>query len=614
MKRTLLVASVTITALGSLWLGNVWLTGLRLARAQGPQASIHNAVLDPYDTPLLQGYRAYRDALIAGDPTVLAQLARRADDFLAYRSAMTLAEWADLDPATRLALYLRAAELRVHDPLARKENREFHLGLGAVAEAAGDVSAAVDAYAEALPHDVAVAALARLEEDPYRLSNHYFRARLHEEALDALGDRHAPSIEAPAYRSLGEHKKALDAYERWLALEPGNLDALYGRAWSHFYLADMATAKSLFEALPGSSGLYARALIVRREGDLTQAVNLMRESGNPDWLWLASGWLEAEDRYEEALSVYLAIAPTNSAYADDSAYRAFVLAGRLGDDEARRVAGELVPAGSFFALRMGGSPQLPTRNDLKQVVLEVQDRAAALARVGDLEAAVGELIFALRKAAAFDENEAEVIALAEALQSFGEFRQSQRAAQRYVSTGSVQLRTWLAAYPRAYRDSVLRAAQSNDLDPSLVWAIMRQESAFYPKAVSTSNAAGLMQVVPSTWNWLAELQDEEPANWFDPEANIRYGTYYLGWLMEYHEGDAELTIPSYNRGQGYIRRLFESTYVNRDKDEFFREIDALETREYLQRVTVNLETYRALYEGDPLALRSTTTEQGATGN
>jgi soluble lytic murein transglycosylase-like protein len=85
-------------------------------------------------------------------------------------------------------------------------------------------------------------------------------------------------------------------------------------------------------------------------------------------------------------------------------------------------------------------------------------------------------------------------------------------------------------------------------------------------------------------------------------------------LMEYHNGDAELAIPSYNRGQGYIRRLFESTYVNGDKDEFFREIDALETREYLQRVTVNLETYRALYEGDPLALESTTTEQGATEN
>ena len=54
-------------------------------------------------------------------------------------------------------------------------------------------------------------------------------------------------------------------------------------------------------------------------------------------------------------------------------------------------------------------------------------------------------------------------------------------------------------------------------------------------------------------------------------------------------------VSSYNRGQGYIKRLFEGPVVGQDKDELYREIDAFETREYLQRVMVNYEIYKALY-------------------
>jgi soluble lytic murein transglycosylase len=104
-----------------------------------------------------------------------------------------------------------------------------------------------------------------------------------------------------------------------------------------------------------------------------------------------------------------------------------------------------------------------------------------------------------------------------------------------------------------------------------------------------------MQVIPSTWDWLAELQRETPGNPYDVATNVRYGSFYLRWLMNYLDGDLELVIASYNRGQGYIRRLFESDAVALDKDELYREIDALETREYLQRVMVNYEVYRELY-------------------
>jgi soluble lytic murein transglycosylase len=105
-----------------------------------------------------------------------------------------------------------------------------------------------------------------------------------------------------------------------------------------------------------------------------------------------------------------------------------------------------------------------------------------------------------------------------------------------------------------------------------------------------------MQVIPSTWDWLAELQEEAPGDPYSPATNIRYGAFYLRWLLDYLEGDTELVIASYNRGQGYIKRLFESEYVAQSKDELYREIDSLETREYLQRVVMNYEIYKQLYK------------------
>ncbi len=111
----------------------------------------------------------------------------------------------------------------------------------------------------------------------------------------------------------------------------------------------------------------------------------------------------------------------------------------------------------------------------------------------------------------------------------------------------------------------------------------------------SSNAQGLLQVVPSTWTWLAELQKETPGDPFNVATNIRYGTFYVQWLLNYLQQDLELVMVSYNRGQGYIKRLFESSFVAGNKDDLYREIDTLEAREYLQSVMVNYQVYKYLY-------------------
>ncbi len=576
----------------SVWQGDL-LGGFLGGSRPIPRPAMHVALVDPLSRPGLEGYREYRDALEARDHAALDRIAYADDSFLAYRAALSLARAWDLSPADRIPYYVRADDLRLADSLARIQTREFHLEVARTAESAGDTDTAIAFYTEALATSEAQNALARLEDDAYRLANTYFQARLYGRALDALDGRAAPSITAPSYRALGDHAAALESYEDWLAQEPDNLEALSGRAWSHFYLADNELADAYFSELTGSNAAYGRGLLANRAGDITGAVAFLGESGEPAHLWLATDLLENRGMLAEALPVYERLAAGNSVYADQAAYRALVLSERLGDDARAQAARAQIRPGSYFSLVLGEPLVLDLEEPAGTAEPPVLDLADMLARLGDVDAAIGELLFALRN----ESGQAATLAIASKLQAFGEYRQSRLAAQAIVDAGSLDARAWRLAWPEAWPDLVRAHAGATGVEPELVWAIMRQESAFYPLAVSTSNAQGLMQVIPSTWDWLAELQREDPADSFDVSANIRYGAFYLNWLLNYLDGDLELAVASYNRGQGYISRLFAGDEVAGDKSELYRQIDAQETRNYLERVMVNYHIYHALSRG-----------------
>jgi soluble lytic murein transglycosylase len=585
------------------------------AETRVPRPPVHVVLVDPYGQPPLEGYGRVQALLRANDVAGLAAVAGELDGYLAYRVALLLARHEPLPAAERVAWFERVLELRIDDPLERAARRALHAEIGAVAEAAASAGAAgaaeraLAAYRLALPSQAAIDGIERLEPDPYRRANAFLQANMATRALEALDGRVAPSIEAPALRVLGRHAEALDAFRRWLAEVPGDRSALEGEAWSLFSLERWAEADAAFAALGGATGAYGRGLIAARQGRIDDGVAHMVATGQASRMWLASGWLESRGRVADAIDVYLRIARTGDrSLADDAAYRALILASRAGDAAAAARAEALLPARSFFALLLGGSLDVPADapaasdpGDASTAARAALELARALMTVQDPEAARGELLFALREASGRADAEAreDVIALAEALQAHhGEFRQSQRAAQALLDAGDRDPRVWRLAYPRAYPESVEGHATAFGVEPALVWAVMRQESAFSPVAVSSSNAQGLMQVIPSTWTWLAELQRESAGDPFDPDDNVRYGAYYLRWLIDHFDGDLELAIASYNRGQGYIGRLFAGDLVAGDKDELYRHIDALETREYLQRVTLHLETYRALYRSD----------------
>ncbi|MFA5550979.1 MAG: transglycosylase SLT domain-containing protein [Trueperaceae bacterium] len=555
-------------------------------------------------------YAALELALANGDTTTLFSLAHADDSYRAYLSAMYLASFEELPPATRLAALERGLALRVDDALKRTENLDLLVLQADLALAAGEREKALAAYRAALPDGRALTPFTELEADPYRRAAAFQSAGLQSRALEALGGLAAPSIEAPALRALGRYEEALAAYRRWLAEAPGSETALLGEAWCLFYLGRDEEATAAFTALR-ADGHYGLGLLANRAGNIDLAVSHLMNTGRADLMWLATGLYEARDRYADSLPLYLRLARGGSAYADDAAYRAYVLANRLGDQAAADEARSLLPHGSFFSLILGGAAAAPDPatapvGELTVAALDgetgtelattVAPLALGLHGAGYENAAVGELLFALREA----ERAGDVLAtveVAELLQSVDEYRQSMRAARELLSRGEDDLRVWRLAYPPAWPLTVVEESALHGVEPALVWAIMRQESAFSPVAISRSGAQGLMQVMPVTWDWIAELRAEEPTDPFAVRENIAYGATYLAWLLRYFGGDEELVIAGYNGGQGYVRRIFESEWVAEDKDEFYREIDKPETREYLQRVYENLAVYRVLYPG-----------------
>lgn len=565
---------------------------LKFRSAPLPLPAVTVVLRSPYQAESLLGsYHRLFEAELRRDRLALQRYAEEGPrDYLRYRTLLKLARDPRITASKRLAYLEQAMAFGLISPLRRDDLRRAQLELAEVAEQAGQRARALEAYQRALPLEAAVAGLARLEPEPRALARFFLEAREPLRALLALGQVEAPAIRAPAHAALGEFESALTAYERWLERSPGSLVAREGKFQALLALGHYSAARQLLTTLAFQEPLrlHASAALAEAEGDSSAAVTAYLQIGDDQGLWHASRLLETQGDAAAALPLYLELAEGTSDYQADAAYRAYTLATRLGDVERARAAAAWVPAFSFFGLLKGATVSLTTAV-LPQVQPAALRRARALERVGDPEAALGELLVALQQAP----DEVTTVALAEALQRRGEYAASSEAAARWTEHSRAQ-RTWRAAYPQAYRQSVEREAARWGVAPAFIWAIMHQESRFYPRAVSTSSARGVMQIVPETWSWLAELLGEAAADPFELTSNIRYGTFYLSRLLTMFDHDLAKSAAAYNGGPGYIGSVLEQEHVN-STDDFYRFIGRDETREYLQRVMLNYEIYKTLY-------------------
>jgi soluble lytic murein transglycosylase len=153
-------------------------------------------------------------------------------------------------------------------------------------------------------------------------------------------------------------------------------------------------------------------------------------------------------------------------------------------------------------------------------------------------------------------------------------------------------------YPRAYWDLFSSASTRLALDPYLLLALSRQESLFNPKATSSSNARGLMQLIPSTARKMASQQgmNTDQIRLYDPSVNVQLGTAYLKNLFEMFHGDEFHAVAAYNGGENAVMKWLAKSPG--PDDEWVENIAYKETRDYVKKVIGGRREYLLLYKGN----------------
>jgi len=157
---------------------------------------------------------------------------------------------------------------------------------------------------------------------------------------------------------------------------------------------------------------------------------------------------------------------------------------------------------------------------------------------------------------------------------------------------------WEMFFPVNFASIIFKEADKQKVDPYLLLALIRQESGFDPQALSTANAHGLMQLLPSTARLVAKGMKMNPpsvARLHDPEVNIPLGTKYFSDLLRRFDGQSDKALASYNAGEDRVEAWTTEGFA--DRAEFVETIPFTQTRNYVKTIDRNYWFYKTLYGG-----------------
>lgn len=157
---------------------------------------------------------------------------------------------------------------------------------------------------------------------------------------------------------------------------------------------------------------------------------------------------------------------------------------------------------------------------------------------------------------------------------------------------------WQHAYPEAYKTLVEKHAAVGQNPPYYLYAIMRKESGYDPHVLSYADAQGLLQMIPATTIRVAKQLKlpYAPGDLYDPEFNVRTGSWYIGHLLAKFKGQIPLGAGSFNSGPRPVMRWVDQN-GDRPIDELVELVSYMQTREYMKKVTENYARYAYLYTG-----------------
>lgn len=152
-------------------------------------------------------------------------------------------------------------------------------------------------------------------------------------------------------------------------------------------------------------------------------------------------------------------------------------------------------------------------------------------------------------------------------------------------------------FPLQYSQSVVKYSKEYDVDPFIIYAIIRVESKFNPYAKSNKGAMGLMQITPQTGKYIAELlntDNYEESKLYNTDLNIQFGAFYFSKLYNDFNRDVDCALAAYNGGRGNVNKWIETNSEGKSYLDVAK-IPFQETKNYVIKVRRIYELYRFIY-------------------
>jgi soluble lytic murein transglycosylase len=164
-------------------------------------------------------------------------------------------------------------------------------------------------------------------------------------------------------------------------------------------------------------------------------------------------------------------------------------------------------------------------------------------------------------------------------------------------------------FPLSYSDKIHQHAMQQDLNPAILFGLIRRESAFNKDAHSPVGARGLMQIMPRTARQIAKDLNERwsgKSSLYNPVKNLKYGSYYYQKLLNQFNGHYALALAAYNAGPHRVKKWLPDESL--PADIWIETIPFKETRHYVTSVLVYAMIYQQIMQSDELTMSDLTGE------
>ena len=152
-------------------------------------------------------------------------------------------------------------------------------------------------------------------------------------------------------------------------------------------------------------------------------------------------------------------------------------------------------------------------------------------------------------------------------------------------------------YPTDYSEYVYKYSEQYNIDPLLMFSLIKAESNFDTNGVSSSKAVGLMQLMDSTDEQVAKninIEYNSDTTLYNPEENIQLGIKYFSELMKYYNENYILALAAYNAGIGNVNNWIDKGIIKIDGSDA-ENIPWKETNNYIRKILNNYNIYKKLY-------------------